>query len=85
MCLSHSHSICNKSFNFHDCELKILWVIRNGVLRKQDLKARSHGITEKKLRIKYMKVHAFLKHTVSLSPILFRHNMKHKFPKTEVQ
>jgi len=52
MCLSHSHSICDKSFNFHDRELKILWVMRKGVLRKQDFQARSHGIFEKKLQIK---------------------------------
>jgi len=49
MCLSHSHSICNKSFNFHDCELKIFWVIRKGFLRKQDFKARCHGIIEKNI------------------------------------
>jgi len=52
MCLSHSHSICNKSFNFHDRELKIWWVIRKWVLRKQDFQAPSHGIIEKILQIK---------------------------------
>jgi len=31
------------------------------------------------------KVHAFLKHTVCLWPILVRHNKKRKFPKTEEQ
>jgi len=46
MCLSHSHSICNKSFNFHDRELKILWVKGKELLRKQD---RSHGIIEKNI------------------------------------
>jgi len=46
MCLSHSHSICNKSFNFHNRELKIFWVIRKGFLRKKDFKACSHGTIE---------------------------------------
>jgi len=49
MCPSHSHSICNKSFNLHDRELKRLWVMRKGVLRKQDFQARSHEIIEKNI------------------------------------